>query len=190
MRDVELDQLIRRAQAGDAKAFEQLGRWMSAELLRFFRVAFQEADATDLAQETSIVVLSKLEAFEPRDSDSFRRYLLKVASFQAKSKRRASTRAYDRQAKRPACDDAPGLSPHSVLLGQERRDLLDRWIPELPDIFRRALEHELAGGDDQALAEREGISLITARTRRVRAHARLKDLIERARVTVPSPSPK
>jgi RNA polymerase sigma factor (sigma-70 family) len=160
---------------------------MIAELLRFFRRSFKEDDANDLAQEASVVILKNLEAFEPQGPGSFHRYLMKVAGILAKSKRRTSARGYEQQAKVEACEDAPGLSPPSLILEQEQRALLQRWIPELPDIYRRAIEHELAGGDDQTLAQREGISLITARTRRVRAHYRLKDLIEQARVTIRTP---
>jgi RNA polymerase sigma factor (sigma-70 family) len=188
VRVVKLDQLIRRAQTGDREAVDELGCWLNAKLSRFFGNCFETDVASELVQDSIVVILKQLHAFEFERPDSFNRYLMKVAAIQAKSRRREGHRAWRRQTKLEAIVHVPDLSPPSRVLAKERRELMIRWIPRLPDVLRRALEHELAGGDDESLAQRENISLTTARTRRFRARKRLQILIEQAGVTPAPPT--
>jgi DNA-directed RNA polymerase specialized sigma24 family protein len=180
---VDVEQLIRRAQAGDPKARNQLARWINAKLYRFFRNRFQDQDAADLTQSVVEVILSNLNTFEIRGPNSFERYVGRVAGIQAKSSQRDGAREKAGQAKLGTGVVIPELSPPSVILAQEQRALLWHWIPKLPDIHRRALEHWLAGGDDKTFALREDIAVSSARSRRRYARTLLRALIEQARLT-------
>jgi RNA polymerase sigma factor (sigma-70 family) len=180
---VNVDQLIRRVQAGDPKARNQLARWLSAKLLRFFRNRFQDQDAADLMQDVLEVILRNVDTFELRGPNSFERYVGRVAGLKARSRQRDESRERRGQAKLEPRVVEPGSSPSSLILEQERRELLIHWIPKLPGIHRRALEHWLAGGDDETFARSENIAVSTARSRRRHARARLEALIDQARLT-------
>lgn len=84
------------------------------------------------------------------------------------------------------------MTPTSILFEREQSELIARCIRELPKIYREALEHDLASGDDESLAREAGISVVTVRTRRLRARRMLKVMLEQAQSTPhrsPSPPP-
>ncbi|KIG12566.1 hypothetical protein DB30_01229 [Enhygromyxa salina] len=181
---MKLDDLVRRAQAGDHEALGALMTWASDQLWAFFRnKRFNEQDAADLVQDASLILLQKIHAFESEHPDSFARYLRRVASLHAMSSRREAARAWGRRAKLDAQVNSPPRGLASGVEAKERHELLIRCMAQLPDKYRRALEHEFEGGDNESFARREGISLSAARTRRFRAHQLLEQLLDDARLT-------
>jgi DNA-directed RNA polymerase specialized sigma24 family protein len=133
------------------------------------------------------VIFRDLDAFQFYGPDSFERYVSVVARMQGRSRSQGRARARERQAKLEAHEHTPGLSPPSLILAEQRRDLLSRWISQLPDIYRRALEHWLAGGKDETLAKSEGIALSTARSRRRHARRLLQMMLEEGSLTPLTP---
>jgi len=75
----ELEDIVRRAAAGDREAFEVLVRQHQPEIYRFFRRACRsEEDARDQCQLTFVRAFRSLSGFEGRSS--FRTWLFRIAT--------------------------------------------------------------------------------------------------------------
>ncbi len=72
------DALVKRAQAGDARAKDDLAKRHLPVLARIVRRYVRDADAEDVAQKAMLRALDKLETF--RGESSFRSWLHRVAS--------------------------------------------------------------------------------------------------------------
>lgn len=141
-----------------------------AELRRFFAGRVPSYDADELVQDCVDVVLRRLDEYQPRGHDTFVRWLRVIAANHHLAWQRAPQRERMRKAKLLAQPSAtPLLSPSGWALLRERGGLLEEHKQRLPAHELRALEHELSGGDDRALARREGVALPTVRSRRWRA---------------------
>lgn len=172
-----LDELLAaaRIEDPDVRVGASVDAFWSAvleELYRFFAGRVSPCDADDLVQLCVDVVLRKLDEYQSRGHDSFVRWLRVIAANQHLAWQRAPQRERVRKAKLLAQPSAtPLLSPSGWALLCERGGLLDEHKQRLPAHEQRALEHELSGGDDRALAVREGVALPTVRSRRWRARA-------------------
>jgi RNA polymerase sigma factor (sigma-70 family) len=174
-----LDELHAAARARDPLAWQAFGRGLFAELSRFFGNRFDRTTAEELAQTTILVVIRKLDKFEPIGPHGFRNWVLAIAGRQARS---YAHRPRREQVRRSKLDDLsspiPMSSPHDdELLRRERLVLISECLSHLPASHRRALESDLAGDDYREFADREGISVGGARVRRHRALAHLRKLV-------------
>jgi RNA polymerase sigma factor (sigma-70 family) len=188
--DVNLDDLVRRAQAGDHEALDALMIWAMDQLWVYFRKRFQEQDAADLVQDASVVLLTKLHAFESEHANSFAHYVMRVARLHAMSWRREGARAWGRRVKLGERVVPSTRGPASRVEAKQRQELLTRCMALLPDKYRRALEHEFAGGDNESFARNEGLTLSAARSRRFRGHQLLDALLLDARLTPAQSTPR
>ncbi len=181
---MDLDQLHDAARSRDAIAWEALGRGLSDELSRFFGSCFDRIATEELVQTTVLVVMRKLDDFNPVGPNAFRNWVFAIAARQARAYAHEPRRERARRTKliaRPSPTPMP--SPGSQLLRRERLELIAKCLPRLPDAQRRALESGLAGHDYRNLAASEGISVCGARVRRHRALAKLRQLVEETRST-------
>ncbi|WP_181197509.1 RNA polymerase sigma factor [Enhygromyxa salina] len=177
---MKLDELIHAARAGDPRAYKELGRWLNRELRAFFSNNFSDTEIDDLVQQTCEDTLKKLDTFESSDANEFRKWVLKAASFEAKTKTRERHREWARRRALHARAVTPKLSPTSSLYEREWREAFARCLAQLPEHERQAVQHWLDGGDDAELAERAGISVKTVWTRRHRGRNRLGELLKLA----------
>jgi RNA polymerase sigma factor (sigma-70 family) len=180
---VGLDELHEAARARDRVAWEALGRGLSRELGRFFGNCFDRTTAEELAQTTILVIIRKLDQFEPMGPHAFRNWVLAIAGRQARAHAHGPRRE---RARRSQLDAGPSPTPMSSpfvagpadeLLRREQLELISECLARLPPAHRRALESDLAGDDYREFADREGISVGGARVRRHRALAELRRLV-------------
>jgi RNA polymerase sigma-70 factor (ECF subfamily) len=145
--DVDLD-LVHRAQSGDTSAFGELVERNRRAVFRAALAAVgSTAEADDVAQETFVTAIRKLNGF--RGESSFRTWLLSIAWRKALDRRKSLSR-WLRNTVTPAdpgLDEsdpiermpAPGRSPEQDLAGLELRRTLQRLIRTLPRKLRDAL---------------------------------------------------
>lgn len=178
-----LDELHEAVRARQPGAWEALGRGLFAELSRFFGNCFDRTSAEELTQTTILVVLRKLDRFQPVGPHAFRNWVLAIAGRQARAHAHGPRRERARRSKLDA-DPSPTAmcslavhGPVEELLRRERLELISECLSRLPELHRRALESDLAGDDYREFAVREGISVGGARVRRHRALAQLRQLV-------------
>ncbi|WP_181197808.1 RNA polymerase sigma factor [Enhygromyxa salina] len=177
---MKLDELIHAARAGDPRAYTELGIWLNRVLRSFFSNNFSDTEIDDLVQQTCEDTLRKLDTFESSGAAEFRKWVLKAASFEAKTKTRERHREWARKQTLYARTVTPELSPASSIYDREWHEAFARCLAQLPEHERQAVQHWLDGADDAELAEREGISVKTVWTRRHRGRHRLGELLKLA----------
>jgi RNA polymerase sigma factor (sigma-70 family) len=182
---MDLDELLAALRRGEPGAREQFGLAVREELYRFFSNCFGPTDADELTHEAFVVMWEKLDRFESRGHGYFVRWLNVIAANKACARRQAPVREAARQDKlrEHQAMAEPMISPGSCVFEREQHEILERCKDELPDDERKVIEHTLAGGDDRALAEEDGIKTGSIRTRRHRAKVHVQQLIEANRKT-------
>ena len=179
-RPLEESELVERAKRGDAAAYEEIVQTYQGIA---FRVAYvitgSAADAEDAVQDAFVKAYRALGRFRP--GAPFRPWLLRIASNEARNRRRSAARR-DTLALRTAAEQASGdaaPSPEAAALVAERRETLLHALERLRAEDREVLscrylldlsEDETAG----ALGLRRG----TVKSRTSRALARLRELME------------
>jgi RNA polymerase sigma factor (sigma-70 family) len=175
-RPLEESRLVLSAQAGDARAYEELVR-MHREVA--FRVAYvvtgSAAEAEDAAQEGFVKAWRALWRF--RRGAEFRPWLLKIVANEARNRRRSSGRRAGlalRAAHEPSGEAAP--SPEATLLDHERREKLLAAVGALPEPARLAISCryflELSEEETAAVL---GVRRGTVKSRTARALERLRE---------------
>lgn len=170
-----IDELVRRAQTGDVRAFEQLVDRHLAQVRRFARAFVRnEHDADDLAQEALVKVYRSIRQF--RFQASFSTWLFTVTRncFLDAAK---TARGRARTAEAGAAEtDGPEVEPPDQALerAQERRAV---WaaIARVPADFRTALvlcDVEGLSYEEVAAIERVPIGTVRSRLSRAREHLR------------------
>jgi DNA-directed RNA polymerase specialized sigma24 family protein len=181
---MDLDATVRAARSGDVPAKRELVVWVYRELQRFFANYFDCVDNDILTHTTIIELLEKLPEYS-RPTSEFRSWMLGFAGIATKRRRaeigrerarKAALRRWARPSKPGPLARSPTPGPLSALVEIDRKNRMHQYLPLLPDKLRLALEHWLAGGDDESFAAAHNISVVTARTRRHRAVQRLKEL--------------
>lgn len=181
---MDLDATVRAAQSGDVPAKKELVIWAYAELQRFFANYFNYVDSAILVQATITELLEKLPHYS-RPTSEFHSWVLGFAGIATRRRRaeigrerarKAAVRRWAGPSKPGPLARSPRPGPLSTLVEIDRRKRMHQYLPLLPDKLRLALEHWLAGGDDETFAAAHNISVVTARTRRHRALQRLKEL--------------
>lgn len=180
--------LVRRAQAGDAEAFEELVERNRRAVFRAALAAIgSAAEADDVAQETFVTAYRKLNSF--RGEAAFRTWLLSITWRKAIDRRKSLTR-WLRLTVTPAAfdDDALDLvesipsgrrSQEEDLSGIELQKRLRRLIAALPKKLRDALL--LAGSGDytyEQISQMLGCPLGTVKWRVSEARKLLKSKLE------------
>jgi RNA polymerase sigma-70 factor (ECF subfamily) len=178
--DADLDEM-RRARAGDERAFTALYRRHSGAVFRFaWLLTGSESLANDVTQETFIELLEGVDGFDPARG-SLAAYLCGIARFRAY---RVNDRRIDSVADIEEVGAVAGAGPvpELPLDALERSRSIGRLydaIRRLPAPYREVLIlvelQEMAYADAAAIA---GIELGTVRSRLSRAKARLADMLK------------
>jgi len=165
----------RRLAASDRDAFEDLFRRMSEPLFRFVTgMVDDEAEARDVVQETFARLWSARE--ELAEVRSVPAYLFRMARNEVYDRKREAEDRRERISRLHGEDrGSQPDSPEESLDALRLRELLDRWISDLPERQREALllsrRDELTHGE---VAEVMGISPNTVNNHVVRALERLR----------------
>ena len=168
--------LVRKAQAGDRAAFEELvrrtGRLVYA---RCYLETGNRTAAEDLAQETFLRAFRSIG--QVVDPGGFRAWLLTIARSAAIDEGRRSTRK--KRAGEPVAPPEPP-DPSAELEAAETRARAMRVLESLPDEYRAPLMLRYFSGADYATMSRQlGVSNGTLRGRLNRGMAMLRAQIKR-----------
>jgi RNA polymerase sigma-70 factor (ECF subfamily) len=176
------DDLVRRAQAGDVRAFEKLIQEHIPRLRRFAR-SFTDSDfdADDLAQDALVKIFRSLRSYRSESSFSTWMYQVTKNAFMDARRHRATVeRAVAMAAEAVAVAPGP-LAPEVLLLEAERREQLWRALRALPPEFRTVLVLcDVEGLSISEVAAIERIAEGTVKSRLHRGRARLVRLVQAA----------
>ncbi len=170
-------ELVLRAQAGDARAYEELVQ-PHEEIA--FRVAYvitrNAADAEDAAQDGLVKAWRALGRF--RADEPLRPWLLKIVANEARNRRRGAGRR-DHLALRAAGAASPGEaapSPEEAALDAAERARLLAALEELPEQAREILAcRYLLDLSEEETAAAAGVRLGTVKSRTARALEKLRE---------------
>jgi RNA polymerase sigma-70 factor (ECF subfamily) len=174
------EQDVRRAQAGEVRAFERLIAVHVEKIRRYARAfARTDADADDLAQEALIKVFRSIRSYRLEAAFStwlyavVRNAFLDVQKSRA-GRARASERPLDASDGEPA-GEQPALAPDELLSqAQERQQLWDA-IGRISPEFRTALVlFDVEGLSYEEIAAIESIPLGTVKSRLKRGRDQLR----------------
>lgn len=173
--------LVRRAQAGDVAAFEQLAAGHYRSLLSFARgLAGNPAEAADVAQEALLKAFKRMRSY--RFEAPFRAWLFQIArrAFLDRSRQRA---AWARQEREYAADGADRpADPEAALRAQQEargvRRALDRIDPDFREVV---VLFDLEGLSYREIADICEVPLGTVKSRLCRGREALRQELLRAR---------
>ena len=183
-RPLDESDLVERARRGDVDAYEELVRNYQRVAQRVaYVVTRDEAEAQDAAQEAFVKAYYALDRF--RAGGSFRPWLLKIVTNEARNRRRSAGRreglALRAVGERPSEDAAP--SSEVVALEHERTSSLLRAVDSLSEKDRLVVCYRFFFDLSEAeTSEALGIPRGTVKSRLSRALDRLRDLVEKERV--------
>ena len=139
-RPLEDRELVGRARAGDAGAYEELVlRYQELAFRTAYLITGQAAEAEDAAQEAFVKAFRALGRFRP--DAPFRPWLLQIVANEARNRRKAAARRAAlalRAAEGPVSGDA-APSPEAAALAAEQRTLLLRAVDGLREEDRRVV---------------------------------------------------
>ncbi len=183
-------ELVRRLQAGESRAFEELVRENSPRLLAVARRFFPaESDAMDALQDAYLSAFKAIGRFDGNSKLST--WLHRIVVNACLMKLRAKSRRPETQieAMLPAFDDAGhlvkknggGLSEtaEDALHRKESRELVRATIHELPEQYREVLLlRDIEELDTDQVAQMLDLTAGAVKTRLHRARLALKQLLE------------
>jgi RNA polymerase sigma-70 factor (ECF subfamily) len=178
---IDDDDLVRRAQAGEVRAFEALVAGHLPRLRRFAKsFAWSSSDADDLAQEALIKIYRSLRSY--RFESSFSTWMYRVT-------RNAFMDAWRHNASRERAADTAGdgwardvhaPSPDDLLLQSEERERLWCAIRQVSPEFRSVLVLcDVEGMSGSEVAAIENLPEGTVKSRLHRGRAQLAQLLRK-----------
>jgi len=186
---VDVDDLVRRAQKGDADAFDELVRVFSGPMYNLaYRMAGNAADAGDLTQEIFVKLYRAIGKFGWRSK--FSTWLYRLAANTCYSGLRKIRRVASAEVVRLDDDRAddvrsrdtpdPGDLPSRRLERRELRHQIEGAIAVLPEDFREVIVlRDLQGLTYEEIAESIGGAVGTVKSRLARARTRVKERLRR-----------
>lgn len=175
-RPTEESELIKRAQGGDAVAYEELvRRHQDAALRTASLVSSGTAEAEDAVQDAFVKAYAALGRF--RSGAAFRPWILRIVANQARNRRRSASRRAGlalRLAEDRRPDDA-APPPEAAVLARERRAALLAAVAGLREQDRLVIGYRYFLELDEAeTAEALGVPHGTVKSRLSRALGRLR----------------
>ena len=184
--------LIAELRAGSEEAFAWLiARFHQPIYSLLARTVYDRADAADLTQEVFVKVFRGVSSFH--GESSLRTWIYRIALREASNQRRWWMRhkfqevAIDQEM--PEGDSGtpvrikdrlvdPAESPFDAVVHAENRALVEAALKQVPEPFRTTLIlRDIEGFVYEEVAEIEGVSLGTVKSRLVRGRAHLKALL-------------
>lgn len=184
--------LVRRARAGEFKAFQELVSKYERELYTLaFRIVRRTEDAEDVVQETFLSALEHLAEF--REEAKFHTWLVRIATNHALTVLRKRKGMLTISPDEDSGDEDPkGLphpdfiapwkdSPEAIADRNESRELLTQALEGLePKYLTVFLLRDVEGLSTEETAQALGISEANARIRLFRARLMLRERLTRA----------
>lgn len=177
--------LVRRAQKGDAAAFEQLVELHSARIYSIaLRMVGDPTDAEDLAQEAFLRIWRSLDSFNMDAKFSTWAYRLTTnvcIDFLRKEKKNNTVPLFTEdddgeETELPVADER--YSPEQQLQQQELRRSVNEAMEQLDPQYRQILSmRELGGLSYDEIAEQLGLKAGTVKSRISRAREQMRKLL-------------
>jgi RNA polymerase sigma-70 factor (ECF subfamily) len=178
-RPLDDGELIRRAQAGDIAAYEELVvRYQDLALRAAYVVLGQQDLAEDAVQSAFIKAYYALDRFRP--GTTFRPWLLTIVAHEARNQGRSASRRRGHELRlaegRPRDDAAP--SPEEAAFDREQREILLRAVNGLKLDDRLVIAYRYFLDLSEAeMAEALGCARGTVKSRLSRALGRLREML-------------
>lgn len=181
--------LLRRAQAGDFAAFEQLvGRLQGRVYSVAYRILGQQQDAEDVVQQTFLSLIEHIDTF--RGESAVATWVFRIATNFAlkvlRKKRGLPTVAYEdetdsyAQVPHPEYIAAWKETPESLAEQAEMRQLLDQAIAELDDKYRIVFVlRDIEGLSTEETSDILGLTVSNVKVRLLRARMQLRERLTR-----------
>jgi RNA polymerase sigma-70 factor, ECF subfamily len=165
-----IDDLVRRAQAGDVGAFEGLYRAHAGPILALCRrMVRDETDARELVQDVFVRAWERLTSF--KSQSVFGTWLHRLAVNVVLERLRAAKRD---AARHVADDDEAVFGSHSTAVDMDTRMDLETALASLPQGARTVFVlHDMEGYSHDEIAQMTGIAAGTARAQLWRARRAL-----------------
>ncbi len=183
---MSLDQLLMAAHQGGPHERRVLMDGIEAKLRGFFRARCGTWDVDDLVQDSFVVLLRQIDTFVPYYPGAFEDFVVTVARFELLSRRRAWAREHARRVGAPLLAESPRMT--SLVNRKALVSTVWRAIEELRTGERRTILAWLRSELGPEAAQREGVAVVTLRTRLHRALERLRRAVRR-RVRQLAPEP-
>lgn len=177
-----LQAVARRVSDGDRTAFETLFRRLSTRVFRYVRSMTGDASsAHDVTQDTFMRLWSSRDRLS--EVDQVEAYVFQTARRLVYNRSRDERVRRENEALMEVGDlAARPLSPDADVDADLLRDLVERWIAELPDRQREALTlRRMKGMSHDTIAEVMGISVNTVNTHLMRAMDTLRNRLREHR---------
>ena len=181
--DIPDQEIIRQAQEGDARAFEQLYRRYSKRVYRLcLRMVKNEAEAEDLTQEAFLKVFRKIHTFQGKSA--FSTWLHRVSvntvlmSLRKKKRVEIPLENDDHYEEEPGVPcQVPG-GPDPSLSGLFDRENLKRVFRRMPQGYKRMLVlHDVLGYDHNEIALLVNCSVGNSKSQLHKARVRMRTLL-------------
>jgi RNA polymerase sigma-70 factor (ECF subfamily) len=184
--DKEQD-LVRRAQAGEEAAFEELIRHHQQRVFGLVHgILRRRDDVEDVVQQVFLKVFISLKRFDQRSAFSTWLYKISVNEcWDYLRKRKVRPLTYEADLSEDQVSRLDGVAsaenpPEDPGQLAEARDLLKRMLDKLPEEDRQLLMlKEVEGFSVQELAEMLNLNVNTVKVRLFRSRARLTDVYKR-----------
>jgi RNA polymerase sigma-70 factor (ECF subfamily) len=184
--DKEQD-LVRRAQAGEEAAFEELIRHHQQRVFGLVHgILRRRDDVEDVVQQVFLKVFISLKRFDQRSAFSTWLYKISVNEcWDYLRKRKVRPLTYEADLSEDQVSRLDGVAsaenpPEDPGQLAEARDLLERMLDKLPEEDRQLLMlKEVEGFSVQELAEMLNLNVNTVKVRLFRSRARLTDVYKR-----------
>jgi RNA polymerase sigma-70 factor (ECF subfamily) len=180
--------LIRQAQAGDIKAFEELVVIYQDKIATMsYYLTGNQADAQDLAQEVFVQAYTKLRSF--RQEANLGTWLHRIAiNMWSNMQRRQKfpnllslddpVQTGEGEFTRSVASDDPAGDPEGAFEGKELQETVRRALRTLSEDYRIVLVlREIEGYSYEEIAKITGCSLGTVKSRMSRARQALKEIV-------------
>ncbi|OLB20995.1 MAG: hypothetical protein AUI12_18470 [Acidobacteria bacterium 13_2_20CM_2_57_6] len=175
---------IRRAQRGDADAFERIYRAHCRRIYALcLRMAGNSTEAEDLTQEAFLTVLRKIQTF--RGESAFSTWLHRIAvnlvlmRFRKKSLPEASQENFEESDGNRCGRREEVGAPDLQLAGSIDRLNLERAIKQLPPSHKLVVElHDIQGYKHKEIAQIMDWSIGNSKAQLHRARRRLRELLQ------------
>jgi len=180
-------ELVRRAQAGEEAAFEELIRRHQQRVFGLVNgILRRRDDVEDVVQQVFLKVFVSLKRFDQRSAFSTWLYKISVNEcWDYLRKRKVRPLTYEADLSEDQVSRLDGVAsadkpPEDPSQRAEARDLLERMLDKLPEEDRQLLMlKEVEGFSVQELAEMLNLNVNTVKVRLFRSRARLTEVYKR-----------
>jgi RNA polymerase sigma-70 factor (ECF subfamily) len=179
-------EIIRRAQRGDAEAFERLYQLHKSRVYSLcLRMLGNPAEAEDMAQEAFLQLFRKISTFRGESQFSTWLHRLAVNVVLMHLRKKGLPEVSLEETMEPQQEDGPRKdigARDNVLAGSIDRVNLERAIESLPPGYRIIFVlHDIEGYEHNEIAEMMGCSIGNSKSQLHKARMKLRDLLRLSR---------